>query len=150
MNAASAVDYVFTIMAATYGAAWDRSLGVAPVADVKTVWADALDDFCANDDAKRAILWGLKNLPDTVPNARQFRTLCRQAPAQQVPQLDTPKADPERVAAELAKLAPLRAGAGSPSTNEPKAWAYRILTRHRSGEKLSPTVLATAKSAVGV
>ena len=150
MNAASAVDYVFTIMAATYGAAWDRSLGVAPMADVKTVWGDALDDFCANDDAKRAILWGLKNLPDTVPNARQFRTLCRQAPAREVPQLDAPKADPERVAAELAKLAPLRAGVASPSTNGPKAWAYRILSGHKNGEKLSPIVLAMAQSAVGV
>ena len=150
MNAASAVDYVFTIMAATYGAAWDRSLGIAPMADVKTVWGDSLDDFCANDDSKRAILWGLKNLPDTVPNARQFRTLCRQAPAREVPQLDAPKADPQRVATELAKLAPLRAGVASPSTNDPKAWAYRILSRHKNGEKMSPTVLAMAQSAVGV
>lgn len=149
MNAASAVNYVFTIMAATYGAAWDRSLGVAPMADVKTVWGDALDDFCANDDAKRAILWGLKNLPDTVPNARQFRTLCRQAPAREVPQLDAPKADPQRVAAELAKLAPLRAGVASASASDSKAWAHHIMVRHKNGDKLSPTVLAMAKSAVG-
>lgn len=150
MNAASAVDYVFTIMAATYGAAWDRSLGIAPMADVKTVWGDSLDDFCANDDSKRAILWGLKNLPDTVPNARQFRTLCRQAPAREVPQLDAPKADPQRVATELAKLAPLRAGVASASASDSKAWARAIVRRIADGARVSPGVATMARDALGL
>ncbi|OYQ41077.1 hypothetical protein CHU94_08175 [Rhodoferax sp. TH121] len=131
-------------MGATYGAAWDRSLGQAPISDVKTMWGDALADFMHNDDAKRAIVWALKNLPDTVPNSRQFRSLCRQAPAKVVPMLAAPVVNPE-IAAKV--LGGLKATA-LPKVDH-KAWAHRIIARAKSGAKVSPTVLQMAGNALG-
>ena len=39
------IERVFLRLAATYGAAWDRALGQAPIGDVKTVWAHELSAF---------------------------------------------------------------------------------------------------------
>lgn len=144
MNASAAVDHVFSVMAATYGAAWDRSLGTAPILDVKTIWGDALSDFMHSDDAKRAIVWALKNLPDDVPNARKFRSLCRQAPAKVVPMLPAPVVNPEISAKVLGGLK-----ASAPPKVDHKAWAHRIIERAKSGAKVSPTVLQMASNAIG-
>ena len=143
---AEAVDYVFRTLAASYGAEWDRSLGNAPIADVKTAWLDSLEPFTGNESAKRRILWALKNLPERVPNVRQFVALCRQAPASAAPQLPEPKADPARVAAELAKLAPVRKAASGGVDH--KAWARRILDRHEDGARINPCTLRMAKDAL--
>lgn len=141
MSAAAAVDHVFSIMGATYGASWDRSLGSAPIADVKTAWGDALDDFCQSDDAKRAILWALKNLPDTVMNSRQFRTLCRQAPRREAPALPMPKVNPEIAAKVIDGLK-----ATTATRHDPRAWARAILANPKGR---TPTVIQMAKNAVG-
>ena len=144
MNAAAAVNHVFAVMGATYGAAWDRSIGTAPIADVKTVWGDALSDFTHTDDAKRAIVWGLKNLPDTVPNARQFRTLCRQAPAKAQVMLPSPKADPVIVKKVVE-------GIKKPSSNPHgmKAWAYQLRAMEAGGYKLSRYQKMSVNAAIG-
>lgn len=143
LSAAEAVDYAFKVLGATYGAAWDRSIGTAPITDVKTIWGEAMADFCHSDDAKRAILWALKNLPDTVPNARQFRTLCRQAPAREVPALPSPKVNPEIAAAVIGGL---KASAPTTSRFDPRAWAKAILA---SPQGRSPTAIRMAKDALG-
>lgn len=145
-GSAATVDYVVTVLFAAYGEAWTRSIGSAPYADVLSVWGNAIDDFSKSKNARRCVRWALNNLPDRCPNAMEFRNLCRKAPAAEVPQLEAPKADPARVAAELAKLAPARASAIGESDS--KAWAHRILARHASGERLSPTVLAMACAAL--
>jgi len=146
MNAAAAVDHVFSVMGATYGAAWDRSLGTAPISDVKTVWGDALADFMHSDDAKRAIVWALKNLPDTSmpPNSRQFRSLCRQAPSKAPVMLPAPTVNPEIAAKVLEglKAAPM-------IKIDHKAWAKRILIDVKGGLRRSPTVVQMAKDALG-
>jgi len=144
-----AVDYVFRTLAATYGAEWDRSLGTAPIGDVKSVWADALDGYTHSDSAKRAILWALKNLPERAPNVRQFVALCRLAPSPDLPRLPEPKADPERVKTELAKLGDLRKVA-TVSAHDPKAWARRILDRHSHGTMINRSTLQMARDALGV
>lgn len=144
MNSAAAVDHVFSVMGATYGAAWDRSLGTAPISDVKTVWGDALADFMHSDDAKRAIVWGLKNLPDTVPNSRQFRSLCRNAPAKAPVMLPAPTVNPE-IAAKV--LGGLKAKPGVRFDH--KAWAPRILEQVAAGVKKSPMVVRFAREAMG-
>lgn len=143
-----AVDYVFRTMLATYGAEWERSLGNAPITDVKTVWMDALEPFTRNEAAKHRILWALKNLPERAPNVRQFLVLCRQAPAPDVPMLPEPKADPERVKAELARLAPMRE-LHRAAPQDSREWARRILARHKAGERLSPISLCFAQEALG-
>jgi hypothetical protein len=141
MNSAAAVDHVFQVMGATYGAAWDRSLGQAPIGDVKTMWGDALADFMHSDDAKRAILWGLKNLPDTVPNSRQFRSLCRNAPSKAPVMLPAPAVNPEIAAKVLGGLK-----ASTLPKVDHKAWAHRIIARHEAGQKISPTVVQMARA----
>jgi hypothetical protein len=141
MSAALAVDHIFNVMGATYGAAWDRSLGTAPIQDVKTAWGDALADFMHSDDAKRAIVWGLKNLPDTVPNSRQFRSLCRNAPSKAPVMLPAPAVNPEIAAKVLGGLK-----ASTLPKVDHKAWAHRIITRHEAGQKISPTVLQMARA----
>ena len=143
MSAAAAVDHVFNVMGATYGAAWDRSMGTAPIADVKTAWGEALNDFMHSDDAKKAILWGLKNLPDTVPNARQFRSLCRNAPSKAPVMLPAPTVNPEIAAKVLEGLK-----ANTVGRVDHKAWARKILDDVDAGVKRSPTVIQMAKNAL--
>lgn len=142
---AEAVDYVFRTLSATYGAEWDRSHGTAPIADVKTVWLQALEPFTANEAAKKRILWALKNLPDRAPNVRQFVVLCRLAPAPDTPLLPEPKADPERVKAELAKLGQVKA---KPRMVDMKDWARRLIARHAAGDKIRPYSLKLAQDAM--
>lgn len=140
-----AIDRLFKRLAATYGARWDASLGQTPIVDVKTVWAHELAPFAGQ---LHRIAWALENLPERCPNAIEFRNLCRQAPAPEAPRIDEPKADPERVKAELAKLAPLREAAAS--AHDHKAWARRILEDVKAGIKRSPAVVQMALNAVGV
>ena len=143
MSAAAAVDHVFNVLGATYGAAWDRSLGNAPINDVKTAWGFALNDFMHSEDAKRAIVWGLQNLPDTVPNARQFRTLCQRAPSKAPVMLPAPTVNPEIAAKVLSGLQ------SKPSIKvDHKAWARRILVEVKGGLRRSPAVVLMAKTAL--
>jgi len=72
---ASNIDTLFETLAATYGAAWDRSLGTAPLNDVKTIWGNHLAGFTVAD-----IRYALDHLPTKAPNVFEFRTLCRAAP----------------------------------------------------------------------
>lgn len=138
-----AVDYIFSQLAATYGAEWERSLGKAPIGDIKTVWLNALEPF---KNSKRRIMWALQNLPERCPNPMQFKALCLQAPAEPVLALPEPVADPKRVAAELAKLAPIVA---TENKHDDKAWARAILIRHKGGLKVNQASLKMARDALG-
>lgn len=138
------IDRLFSRMGATYGAAWDRSLGQAPVSDVKTAWAHELSGFSGQ---LPALAWALENLPETAPNVIVFRNLCRKAPAPDVPRLPDAPADPERVRAELAKLEPVRASAAAVPFDH-KAWAHRIIAREAAGEDVKPISLRFAKEAL--
>lgn len=144
---AEAVDYVFRTLAANYGAEWDRSLGNAPTSDVKTVWLDALEPFTGNEAAKNRIMWAIKNLPERAPNVRQFIALCRQAPAAEFKPLPAAKAAPNCVAAELAKLAPMRELRRA-APLDGRDWARRILARHEAGERVSSISLRFAQEAL--
>lgn len=143
------VDRIFEKLALTYGreftARWE-SCG-ASIADVKTDWAHELAGF---EQCPEAIAFALANMPaDRAPTVLQFRDVCRRAPAKALPRLPEPKADPERLKAELAKLAPLRANAAT-ATHDHKAWAKRLISRHDAGERLNPTTLRFAREALGM
>lgn len=140
---AEAVDRLFTRLHATYGAGWDRQMGAAPVSYVKTAWAHELAGFAAR---LQDVAWALEHLPERCPNVIEFRNLCRQAPRPAEVQLDAPKADPERVRAELAKLSDLRARPASVAGS--REWARRILARAGQGERISPTVQRFAREAL--
>ena len=140
-----AIDRLFERLAATYGAQWTRQWQDVPMSDVKTAWAHELDVFSAN---LGRIAWALENLPARCPNVIEFKNLCRQAPTPEQPRLPEPKADPERVKAELSKLGELRAKVLSTGSPRRLAWADRIVARHVACERVTPTVLRMAKDAL--
>lgn len=148
-----AIDRLFERFAAVYGNDWDKSLGKLPIMDVKTVWAHELAPWLNNRDSMRAIAWALENLQERCPNVIQFKNLCRQAPAQEKPMLPEPKADPERLKAELAKInvKPVQKlfdevrGVRFELKNDGRDWARKILARKEAGEKISPTVMQMAR-----
>jgi hypothetical protein len=135
------VDRLFTRLAATYGSAWDRSMGQAPIGDVKSAWAYELQGFARNLDA---LAWGLENLPEKCPNVIEFRNLCRKAPEPELPKLPEPPANPERLKAELAKLGKLRE---APASRGPVdiSWAQRIVARADGGQRVAPLPLRMAR-----
>ncbi len=140
-----ALDRLFERMALTYGAQWTRMWQDMPIADVKTAWANELDVF---QGSLGRIAWALENLPARCPNVIEFKNLCRQAPMPEAPRLPAPKADPERLKAELSKLGQLRADVTSETRVDQKAWAKRIMARYTAGERINPTVLRFAREAL--
>lgn len=143
----AAVDRLFARLAATYGAAWDRALGSAPLSDVKSAWAHELAGFATR---LTDVAWALENLPDFVPNVIQFRNLCRKAPAPELPRLPEPEASPERLRVELAKLADVRKAARAGGDADPRAWARRIVARAEAGQQVNSLPLRLAREALGL
>lgn len=141
----AAIDRIFQRMSATYGAAWDRSLGNAPIMDVKTVWAHELQGFAGR---LTAVAWALENLPESVPNPIQFRNLARRAPETETPRLPEPKADPARVREELSKLVPIIEEARNKVGDDRIGWAHRIVARAECGEPVAFATLKIAKDAL--
>lgn len=131
-----AIDRLFARLTLTYGRAFTAEAESLGLADVKTNWAHELGMF---SERLCAVAWALENLPERCPNVIQFRNLCRAAPVADVPRLPEPKADPERMRAELAKLAPMRtaSAAANLTTPDSKAWAKRLIDRHAAGDLIS-------------
>lgn len=140
-----AIDRIFARLTATYGADFLARYRGVPEQDLKTAWAHELAGFECH---LNAIGWALENLPERAPNVIEFRNLARHAPLPEVPRLPEPKANPARVAEELAKLATTKTQVFEPVDH--KAWATRILTRHQAGEKINPTSLLFARQAMGI
>jgi hypothetical protein len=136
-----AIDRLFKRLSATYGAEWERSLGATPESDAKSVWAHELEQF---KGSLHRIAWALENLPERCPNVIAFKNLCRTAPAPEEVALPAPKADPERMRAELAKLGHLRTNAAVAQVGR-LDWASRILDNPKGR---TPTVLQMAEDAL--
>jgi hypothetical protein len=77
----------------------------------------------------------------------EFKQICRQAPAPDVPVLPEPKADPERLKRELAKLADIKKAAVADKVDH-KAWAKKTLANYTAGQRINPTVLRFAREAL--
>lgn len=142
------IDRIWDKLTVTYGATflarW-RDFDAQALNAVKSDWMHELSGF---EKAPHAIAFALANLPERAPNIVEFRNLCRQAPAAEVPALPEPKADPARVAAELAKLGPFRERlAAAAPTDDFKAWAKRLVA---NPEMTTPTTLRMAKDALGI
>lgn len=140
---ASWIDKIFTKLSLAYGRDFVGRWEGLDLNDVKTDWGHELAGFARHPEA---IAFALATLPAKAPSVIEFRNLCRQAPMPEVPRLEAPKADPERVKAELAKLDSLRA---APT---PKAgrldWAKSLLARVDNGERISPTCVRFAREAL--
>jgi hypothetical protein len=140
------IDRLFERLTLAYGAQFMAQYDGMPVADVKTDWCQWLSAF---GDRLPAIGWALENLPERPTNAVAFRNLCRSAPAPATVLLPEPAPNPERMRAELEKLAPLLAA----KRDEPpdgRAWARRILAADSAGEKVNRTSLMFARQALGM
>lgn len=142
-----AIDRLFERLAATYGASWTRMWADVPMNDVKAAWAHELSGF---ENDLESVAWALDNLPERCMNVIEFRNLCRRAPAPEVPRLPEPKANPERLRAELAKLADVRAKVANPKPDGAKDWARRIIGRFNAGDKVRPVSLRFAREALGI
>jgi hypothetical protein len=141
-----AVDRLFERMALTYGKQFTDMYSTVDPASVKTLWAHELAAYAGS---LHRIAWSLENLPPRCPNVIEFKQLCRQAPAPEAPALPEPKADPERLKRELAKLGDMKATiTATPSKVDHKAWAKRILARYTAGERINPTSLRFAREAL--
>lgn len=138
-------DKIFTKLTLAYGRDFLSRWEGIDLNDVKSDWSHELSGFDAHPEA---IAFALANLPPKAPSVIEFRALARRAPAPEVPRLEAPRADPERVAAELAKLAPMR----SPSRPAPgdKDWARAIIRRAEAGDRIRPITLRFAREALGV
>lgn len=139
------VDRLFARLSATYGRDFTNRWEGLDENAVKSSWAHELANF---DTHLGMLAWALENLPERAPNVIEFRNLARRAPAPEAPRIEVSAAGKDRVAAELAKLAPIvtkRALVG----RDPKQWAHDILAREASGEyRPSSTVLRMARAAV--
>lgn len=141
-----AIDRLFDRLGLTYGMEWSRKWDGMPIQEVKSLWAHELAHYSKHLDA---VAWALENLPEKCPNVVEFKNLCRKAPAQEAPRLPEPKANPERLKAELAKLRePAKQAASQSQYADPKAWAHRIIARHEAGEKLAAVTLRFAREAL--
>lgn len=137
------VDRIFDKLTLVYGQAFLRRWADIDLNAVKSDWAHELAGF---EHHPKAIAWALQNLPtDKPPTVLDFKFLARRAPPDELPRLEAPKADPERVAAELAKLVPI---VEKPKEGDGRGWARAILGRYKGGAKIAPATLRMVKQAL--
>lgn len=137
------IDKIFEKLTLVYGQSFLRRWADIDLNAVKSDWGHELSGF---ENHPKAIAWALQNLPvERPPSVLEFRAIARKAPSDDVPRLDAPKADPGRIAAELAKLAPIRTAIVNTTGRE---WAHRILARHAAGDKINALPLKMAREVV--
>lgn len=137
------VDRIFDKLTLTYGQSFLRRWADIDMNAVKSDWAHELAGFAQHP---RAIAWALQNLPhERPPTVLEFRALARKTPPEVTPRIEAPKADPSRVAAELAKLAPVLKD--RPIIDR-KDWARRIVARADAGDLVTPICLRFANEAL--
>lgn len=142
-----AIDRLFERLSLTYGRQFSELYAAVDPGAVKALWGHELEVFA---NSLHRIAWALENLPPRCPNVIEFKALCRQAPAPEAPRLPEPKADPERVKRELAKLGEVRTQTAQTGTADHKAWAKAIMARHKAGENINPTSLRFAREALNI
>lgn len=138
-------DKIFTKLTLAYGRDFIGRWEGIDLNDVKTDWSHELSGF---EDHPEAIAYALANLPQKPPTVIEFRAIARRAPVPDAPRLEAPKADPVKVAAEIAKQTGLKS-AFAPKHN-PKEWAERIVERAAAGETIKPITLRFAHEALGL
>lgn len=127
------VEKIFRKLTLTYGRDFTARWEGLETADVIEDWAEELSGFAQWPEA---IGWALQNMPTgKPPTVLEFRAMCFKAPKPDRPQLPEPAANPERVTAELTKLA-----RPAPAVNAFTDWIPRGLARLERGEKVSPGV----------
>lgn len=141
------VDKIFHKLTLLYGRDFIGRWEGLEIADVKTDWGHELSGF---ENWPEAIAHALATLPPgKPPTVMEFRDLARKAPRKDLVALPGPPADPERVAAELKKLAVITGKNGAVARRvDHKAWARNLIAREKAGEVLNMTVSRFAKEAL--
>jgi hypothetical protein len=140
----SMIEAVFAKLLLVYGQRFVQFLSGQDVATVKRHWTHELRGITEND-----LAYGLTVLPpDYVPNVLQFKAACQRAPVQSVRAIAGPPASPERVKAVLERMHAATAHLRGNGTADPKAWAWKLLKRHESGERIPSCHLRMARDAL--
>ena len=141
------VDKIFEKLTLVYGQQFLARWRDIDMEVVKADWALELSGF---EKCPTAIAYALQNLDaDKPPSVLALKAIARRAPAVEVPRLNEPAADPERMAVELAKFATIR-GAVNDSGYDHKEWAKRLKARHAEGGKLSLFQVHCYREALGL
>lgn len=139
-------DKIFAKLSLAYGRDFIGRWEGIDLGDVKTDWSHELSGFEAHPEA---IAYALANLPpQKPPTVFEFRAIARRAPLPEAARLEAPKADPAKVAAEIAKQTDLKS-AFAPKHN-PKEWAQIIVDRAAAGDRIRPITLRFAREALGL
>lgn len=137
------VDRIFSKLTLVYGRDFIGRWEGLELADVKTDWAHELAGF---ENFPEGIAFALQNMPaGRPPTVLEFKAMALKAPRPATKFLAPPKADPKRVAEELAKMVAVRVTVGM---RDEKAWAKRIIARDKAGEKVRPISLRFAREAL--
>jgi hypothetical protein len=129
------IDRIFDRLTVRYGNRFlDRWKGVNMDA-VRYDWSSTLAGFEGWPEAI-AFAFGLID-DEKPPTAAMFRSLALKAPKPERLALPEPAADPDRIAAEIAKLEHLRTKPAADSGHGMKAWAYRLKARDEAGESIN-------------
>lgn len=141
------VDKIFLKLTLLYGRDFIGRWEGLEISDVKTDWGHELSGF---ENWPEAIAHALANLPSgKPPTVMEFRDLARKAPRKELLQIPGPPADPERVAAELKKLAAITGKNGARVGRvDQKQWARNLIAREKAGEVLNMTVSRFAHEAL--
>lgn len=140
------VDRIFEKLALTYG---QQFLGRWRDMDLDAVKNDWASNLAAFERYPQAIAYALDNLdPEKPPTVLVFRNIAARSPNMDVPRLDEPKADPARVAAEFAKLAPMRESLRASPINR-LDWAHRLKAKDEFNPKsVTETIRMMYKAAL--
>ena len=139
------IDRVFEKLTVTYG---HQFIGRWRDMDLNAVKSDWSSQLSGLSKFPEGIAYALENLdPEKPPTVLMFKAIALRAPRPDTVRLE-PKADPKRVAAELAKLAPLR---GSKPAVGRLDWAKALKEKDASNPKLvTDTVRKMYKDALRV
>jgi hypothetical protein len=138
------VDKIFEKLAVVYGRDFLGRWEGLDLNDVKSDWAHELSGLFRHPSA---IAHALANLPDRAPTVVEFRKIARSAPDEKPLEIEHSPAGKERIAAELAKLAPVMK-ADAPQGKDYRAWARAIVDRHAAGDRITRTQLTMAREAL--
>ena len=142
-----ATDRLFERLHATYGRDFMSKYEGLEVGAVKASWAHELSGFANN---LHPLAWALENLPERAPNVIEFRKIAKAAPMPDVPRFEVVRANPARIASELAKLAPLRV-VHAVGKRSDTGWAESLKAKDEADPSLvSQTVRAMYRAALGI
>lgn len=144
------VDQIFARLTVRYGDRFLNRWSNAGV-DLDLVRQDWSRELAGFKNWPGAIAFAIANLDaEKPPTAAMFRTIALRAPKPDRVALPEPAADPERIAAELAKLAPLQQATATAGPKDDKAWAHKIIARYEYGQKIGVYALRCAHEALGL